>query len=290
MSAHVNIRTLILAAAVAWLFAGSHTVAQAPPAGSDTDRRLKALEDKMDRILKLLDARPEPQAGTGATAAIEVARDKIKAELKAKEKELKDFLDKSPTGTTASANLNQVYEAISKYEAKRSEVNLTMHDMVGELGRVEKAYKDGGPENGNAAALRVITALGLGPKGLDENPAQAIVALLNREREKLLTTHGPNHPGVQNVDDAVALVRKIYAGRNTLDAGPYIKAMREEISAMASKIETLGKLIELEKRHARELNIYEVAEERIRRKIDSLRSALKVLDAILDTDETQRPK
>ena len=47
-------RLVVLSAAVGLLLAAGHTTAQVPPAEPGYDKRLKALEDKMDRVLAAL--------------------------------------------------------------------------------------------------------------------------------------------------------------------------------------------------------------------------------------------
>ena len=58
-------RTVPIVAAACLLLASSHTIAQTPPAAPGAEQRLKALEDKMDRVLKILEPR-EPAPTTPA--------------------------------------------------------------------------------------------------------------------------------------------------------------------------------------------------------------------------------
>jgi predicted nucleic acid-binding Zn-ribbon protein len=282
MSAHVSVRTFVLAAAVAWLFAASHAIAQTPPAAADAEKRLRALEDKMDRVLKLMEARtaPLPAKGTAASA-VEAARDKVKAELQAKEEQV----PKWPFPPANGAWNNVFAERLGKIESRRSELRIKMLEMADQLGRIEKAYKEN-----NKAALFVIKAMGIKITGLDENPANGIIRSLDRERQKLVTNRGEKHPSVADVENVIALVRKIYAGREGTDVQDYIKMMKEEVADLGTRIETLTSLIDSETKTMREMNHYQAAEDRIRREIDGLRNTLKVLDSLLIADESQKPK
>jgi hypothetical protein len=291
MSAHVSVRTFVLAAAVAWLFAASHAIAQTPPAAADAEKRLRALEDKMDRVLKLMEARtaPLPAKGTAASA-VEAARDKVKAELQAKEEERREFVRNSPFPMVMDTGKNPILERLGKIETRRSELRIKMLEMSDQLARVERAYKNGGPEKGNKAALHVVRAMGINARGLDEHPAENIIEQLDRERKKLVTARGEKDPGVADVDGAIALVRKIYAGRDGADARDYINTMKEEINDLATRIQTLDNMIEAETKTAREMNVYQVRDDQLRREIDGLRNTLKALDSLLTADESQKPK
>jgi hypothetical protein len=291
MSARHSVRTLILAAAVGWLFAVSSTTAQAPPAAPDAEQRLKALEDKMDRVLKLMEAKTAPQMAKGTAAeAVEAARDKVKAELRANEQKHRDFVQRSPFPTSTDGRKSPVLERLAKIEARRSELRIKMMEMADQLARVEKAYKDGGPEKGNKAALQVIRAMGIKVHGLDDQPVENIIERLDRERKRLVTARGEKDPGVADVDAAKALVRKIYEGRDASDARDYINTMKEEISELSTRIVTLDNMIDAESKTMREMSIYQITEDRFRSEINGLRNTLKVLDSLLTSDEPQKPK
>src|SRR5947209_12903794 len=80
---------ILLAAATCLLLTLGQTAAQAPPAGPDTEQRLRALETKMDRVLKLLQDRAEtaPAVVPEATAAVRAARDQVRTMLAARVQE-----------------------------------------------------------------------------------------------------------------------------------------------------------------------------------------------------------
>jgi hypothetical protein len=293
MSAHVSVRTYILAAAVAWLFAGSHAIAQAPPAAADAEKRLRALEDKMDRVLKLMEARTAPlPAKESSVAAINAARDRVKAELQAKENERQQFQRLNPVGTgnEISRSKTILAERIAKIDSRRSELRIKLLEMVDQLARIEKAYKDGGKDKGNKAALFVIRALAANPKILDEHPAEDITERLELQRKKVVAAHGERDPGVADVDSAIALVRKIYAGRDGPDARDYITLLKEEIADLSTRTATLDNMIDAETKKAREMIVFQAEDDRFRNEIDGLRNTLKVLDSLLTADESQKPK
>jgi hypothetical protein len=287
MSAQHSVRTLILAAAAVWLVAANHTTAQAPPAASDAEQRLKALEDKMDRVLKLMEARPAPVT---AAAAINAARDRVKVELQAKEKEYADFRAKSPFPRGPIGGISPLLERLGKIEGRRSDLKIKMAEMDDQLGRVEKAYKDGGQEKGNKAALQVIRSLGIKVHGLDDQSAENIIERLDRERKRLVMARGEKDPGVTGVDAAITLVRKIYAGRDDSDARDYINTMKDEISDMATRVSSLDNMIDAETKTAREMNYFQVKDEQLRLEVDGLRNKFKILDSLQAADDVQKPK
>ncbi len=288
-------RTVLLTAAACLLLASSHTPAQAPPAVPEADQRLKALENKMDRVLKLLEVRsaPVPARGTAASA-IEVAQNAVLAELRAKAKEREDFQKQLPAGArtwmTEHGWTSGYAEQIGKLEVRRSELRIKMGEMTYQLARVKKAYKEGGRENGNTAALHVIKAMGIQANGIEENPADIIIEQLGRERKKLVTGRGEKDQLVADVDRATALVRKIYAGKDALDAQEYMRLMQEEVSDLATRIETLTNTIDAETRKAQEANGLQARDEQLLREIDGLRNKLKVLNSLLAGDGAQKAK
>src|SRR5436309_2010413 len=90
-------RLVVLSAAVGLLLAAGHTTAQVPPAEPGYDKRLKALEDKMDRVLAALQARDAARPiAESADADIELARNQLAEMLKAKQQQYRAFQKKDP--------------------------------------------------------------------------------------------------------------------------------------------------------------------------------------------------
>ena len=88
-----------IAAAVCLLLASGQSPAQAPPSRSRCRATARSLEDKMDRVLKLMEAKTAAQPTTGASAAaIKVTRGKVQAELQVKEQGYKELKANSPPG------------------------------------------------------------------------------------------------------------------------------------------------------------------------------------------------
>jgi hypothetical protein len=90
----MTVRTSVIVA-IAYLLA---VVArcQAQPPAQDVEKRLQALEERMDRVLKLLEARgdqatPRPTPPVNATSV-----DKLRAELAGKKRDYREFRRKNP--------------------------------------------------------------------------------------------------------------------------------------------------------------------------------------------------
>ena len=79
-------RIVLVTAAAALLLAIGQSIAQAPPARAEQRATTEGdSKSKMDRVLKLLEARATSRPRTNSTmAAIEAARDRAKMELSAK--------------------------------------------------------------------------------------------------------------------------------------------------------------------------------------------------------------
>jgi hypothetical protein len=275
------VRAYLSTAAAVCLIANSFASAQTPPAAAESEQRLKALEDKMDRVLKALEARPTPQPpATSTPEAMRAARDVVRAALKAKMDEYQEFVRNSPVKDTNRGRTRVFAERLGKYEARRSELKIKRQEMTDQLARIENALK----EQGNQAAGEMIRRLGVS-KLLDDNPAQAIVERLNRERLRL--TADDKHANVADIDEAIKLVRKIYAGRDWNSPEGYIAMIKEEVAMVTTAIDTLSDMIAREAKTAHDTNAFEVQEERLRTEIDRLRNALKVLESLAAGDGSQ---
>src|SRR5947209_5566836 len=178
-------------------------------------------------------------------------------------------------------------DRIGKLEIMRQEVKIKMQEMADQLVRIQNAYKAGGPEKGNLEAMKIIKALNvkLGPS---EQGSQMDLRLveLRMLRRKALQILGANNPQVKEIDDQIAEIER-FTGRapsadgaltNPDDAKSYMTVMQQEIEILTTKIETLTNMIDTEKKEARDMNAYEVTEERLRTTRDQTQ---KMLDAIV---------
>jgi hypothetical protein len=274
MSAPLGLRTLALAVGATWLLAASHTTAQAPQSAPDHDKRLRALEDKMDRVLKALEPRESSRpANAPVAAAIQTARDQVAEALKAKEQKLRQFQQSNPFAVHGGMQeaIKANHARLRNIEARRLESKLRRNEMADQILRIEKAFKSGGKAEG----LQMMAAIGIRPEGPD---GEAILSRLDRQRKQMIAVLGEEHAAVKEMDDAIALVRKVYAGR---DGSEIVAAMKEEMKDLEMQIGALNNQFEQEAKTARELNAYEIEEDKFRNAIDSLRETLAGLDTIL---------
>ncbi|HEX4589296.1 MAG TPA: hypothetical protein VH120_05170, partial [Gemmataceae bacterium] len=101
------------------------SMAQAPPAGPDTEQRLRALENKMDRVLTLLGDRAEttPPVMPEATAAVRAARDQVRTMLAARAQEAEKLRE-------AAKPMQLIAERIGKLETLLQESTLKMRESA----------------------------------------------------------------------------------------------------------------------------------------------------------------
>jgi hypothetical protein len=262
-----------------------------PPTPSQ-EQRLKALEEKVDRVVKLLEAREAPKSPAASETtlkALTAARDKLRDDLAAAERRYADFQLKNPytifTGPNGSRNLYA--ERLATIEARRSEMKIKRGELQDRLARIEKAY-DGGKNR--QAAMRLV----LGPKSTEtaiadaERSRDTVILQLSAERRKLVAGLGEKHPAVKDVDDAIALVRKTYAAVGDAEIESHLAELRAEIKFVDGTVRALDNMFDVESKQAKEMNAYEVEGERLRAEVERLRTQLTDVEKQL-RDASGRP-
>jgi capsular exopolysaccharide synthesis family protein len=183
-------------------------------------------------------------------------------------------------------------DRIGKLEALKQEQKIKMQELADQLVRIETAYKAGGPEKGNADAMRMIQALKV---KLNLNNEQAgkyddMLFTLRLQEREVLAVLGDKNPRVKEIRDRIKEVERM-SGRtsgvdamvnNPDDAKSYMVVMRQEIEVLTTKIETLTNMIEAEKKEAKDMNGYEVQEERLRTVRDQTRKMLDTISGQLE--------
>ncbi|HEY1375341.1 MAG TPA: hypothetical protein VGF55_01025 [Gemmataceae bacterium] len=301
MTVRASVRSILIASAAAGLLlAIGHTPAQAPPPATDVEQRLKALEDKMDRVLKALEARDaRPAAVPAATAAVKVARDKVRAELETKEQAYRDLQQKNPYALfniAGKGGARSIFaERLGRIETRRAELQIKMQEMTDQLAQIEKQYKEGGAP----AARRAINALGVRLNMYNNQETSTLdeqLLQLRVRRQQLLNTLGANHPRVKEIDETIRLLKQIYAEADVAaegakknrpesdDVDSMIAAMKEEIKSLDTTINSLNNMFDAESAKAREMGKYEAEGEKLRAEVTRLRQMLAGLDTILRGD------
>jgi hypothetical protein len=117
MTVRIGVRRIVLfTAAACLLLASSYTTAQVPSAPSDADQRLKALETKMDRVLKLLEPQkatpPTPQMTERQMELLVRAKDDLLVKYEKAQEQYTEFRNKSPF-----QNSSTVAQRLAKDEA-----------------------------------------------------------------------------------------------------------------------------------------------------------------------------
>lgn len=239
--------------------------AQNSPGGSNHDARLRAVEEKIERVLKALESREPPGGG------IDGARNQVAATLQAKEREYGEF-QRNRTNHLAGGTSAALAERIGKLESRRVELTIRLQETADQLQFVEKSFK----QDGRKAAQRTIAVLGAYK---DSQFVRELSAELARRRK----VYGADHPKVQDVQDAIAAVRRVFA--DGWDVEEFVADAKAEMKKLRTEIETLQGLLELEVNKARTTHAYEVEEGNRRSEIERLRQAVAGLDAVLRGDK-----
>jgi capsular exopolysaccharide synthesis family protein len=217
---------------------------------------------------------------------IQQAKETLVGRYDQAQKEYASFRLTAPYIGRGQGATSAVQDRIGKLETLRQDVKIKMQEMADQLIRIETAYKAGGPEKGNADALKIIKALNV-KLGFTEAMGKydEMLLQLNLGKKELLQTLGPNNPRIKDFDDRIKEIERM-TGRvggadatvnNPDDAKSYMHVMKQEIDVLTTKIETLTNMIESDKKEAREMNHFEVNEERLRTTRDQTQ---KMLDAI----------
>ena len=138
---------------------------------------------------------------------------------------------------------------------------MKMQEMADQLVRVEKAYKDGGQEKGNADGYANDQGTGRQAKSTHGAPGKYDADAVDGQRLKtaMLLAHlwakSPGDQGDRRTIEEFERIpgrgkahRRLPISNNPDDARSYITTMKEEIGVLDTKVETLENMIETEKR------------------------------------------
>jgi hypothetical protein len=242
----MTIRHIVLiAAAAAVLLPSNYTLAQAPQPASDAER-LKALEAKMDKVLKLLEGKaPQPVTKEQLDRSVELfsaAKETLAAKFEADQQAYLDWRIKSPFGGVGrnAPMVNFNMQRTAKDGALLQDLQQRQAEVVTRTALV----KNVGDDEGRAAALLVL----LQRRGVD-------VELLRRT-----VPHGRDQ-GVTAVE-----VVRLYGESLKLEGDE----LGRQVEAAQNRAERLSK-------DMREYNAYEVTEERLRTNRDNSQKLLDVI-------------
>jgi hypothetical protein len=235
----MTVRNLVLAGAAAYLLSG-HVTAQAPPA-PDTDQRCKALEDKMDRVLKTLEGRtpalPKPEELDRQLELLTKARDHVLVQFEQAQREYQDFRLKSPFAFGRSTP-----DIAGKRIAREVD---TAQDLRRRLDEAES---------------RMVLVKKVGDSAEE---CRGLVILLQRrgvDVDVLKRTAGGENAGAQD------MVRV------------YGTSLRLEAEELHRLLDATQRRIDEAQKAAREMNAYEVTEDRLR---TTKEMSQKLLDALV---------
>jgi capsular exopolysaccharide synthesis family protein len=211
------------------------------------------------------------------------ARQALNDQLLANQQKYQEFRQKTPyllfKGPQGSSNFYA--ERLAAIEKRRSELELKRAELKDRLARIEQEKKEHGP----AAAFQMIRVTGTKVQLFEgSSDLEKTLMQLQLNRQKLMTVYNDQHPLVKEVDENIALVRKLYGrgmgaisstemvlneAQNPDSVETYVSAMRTEISDCTTLVESLNNLFEKEVAHARELSNYEVTEEQLKSAVTS---------------------
>jgi hypothetical protein len=247
-------RVILVSAVVGLLLVIGQSSAQAPPPVSETEQRLKAVEAKMDRVLKLLEPRTPALSPLDITEKhmelMKQAVDTLVHKFESVQKEYQDFRMRSPISRNG-VSINLITQQTSKDEAALQVLRQREAEVIARSALV----KNVGDVDKEARALLVL----LQRRGVD-------VELLRR-------TAGTRR---DEEISAVELVRL------------YGASLRQEAEELQQLIQTAEERIEKDRRTLREMKAYEVAEESLRATRDNTQRLLDVIVAQLSKIDVMR--
>jgi RNA polymerase sigma factor (sigma-70 family) len=277
--------------------AGGQAKASSPAEGQDAEKRLRAIEEKLEQISKQIAPQPPaavPQNIERALELLNAARDTLNNKIEAQMQAYKEFRKRLPLRLrTANGTVNLYAERLLAIDKRRTELRIKKAEMEKQFELIKQAYTKEGP----AAAMYLINAAGVKIQlaiGADE--LDKLLLKLRADREVAVTYFGPQHPNVQQIDKAIELTQQIYGrvqkaaaeqpkrgqgkGRESEVVETHIKVMEAEIKNCDALLQTLDELFDKEQKQARELNDFELEEQRYQ---DSIKSGQNLYDAIVKT-------
>ncbi|MFO0811494.1 MAG: hypothetical protein U0746_22930 [Gemmataceae bacterium] len=192
----VHFIAFMFAVVVAWLVTGhAPTTAQAPSAGTDTEKRLQTLEQKLDRLLTKLDPPPavDPKVLTKQVDLIQTAREVLATKLEQDMQKYAEFRKANPFlfFRTSTGNTNMFVDRMAKIEAERASMLHRKREAASQVATVENVLARGKSEDA-VAALLLLRRRGVDfarLPGVPENDPTALLRLylvsLRMELEEL---------------------------------------------------------------------------------------------------------
>jgi RNA polymerase sigma factor (sigma-70 family) len=296
--------TGVMARQVATAGGAGQAPAPGPADGPEVDKRLRSLEQKMDRVTQLLEAReresPRPKVPADADLReLREARDKLVAELETRQKEYLQFRQKLPhlLLRTNSGNSNIYVDRLLKIDQRRTDYRIKLEETKKRLEQIKKVYKD----DGRTAATFLIAATGLKIPLDNTTDLDKVLLDYKVKREIAISQYGEQHPSVQQFDKAIAIIKDIYRGKasdknkdaDVKDKGVdvielYVKAMEAEVKDLNTLLQTLDEQFDREQKQARDLNNYEIEDDMYRDAIKRRRDMLDDLEKRI-REATNRP-
>lgn len=172
----IRFLTCALIAAAGWLaLRNVPTTAQNPPAVSDAEKRLQALEQKLDRLLAKID--PQAKADHDAIQKnydlLRQAREVLVTKLEQDEKAYAEFRQANPVNFRMPWSSNPAVVLMQKVSVERGEIQRRLRELQVHAGTIEKALRS--PED-HAPAVLLLKRRGVDLSklpGVPENDAAA---------------------------------------------------------------------------------------------------------------------
>jgi hypothetical protein len=245
--ARVATRAAFLGAAAACLLlAPGHAPAQAPRA-DDTDKRLRAIEDKLEQIRS--DTAPrvmalDPKAAEKLAQLLAAAKDRLENQIEVNQQRYQDFRLKAPFPLSRNANGPTYYQArLGKIDSRRQELQQRQAEIETQ-----------------AALLKEALAK---PPADAERDARALLLLLQR----------------RGVD--VAAMRRAAEGRGEIGAADLLRLYADSLQFELKEVRLMTEATEKQRDQAieglRMLSNYEVTEEQYRKAIQDSRQLFETI-------------
>lgn len=217
------------------------------------------------------------------------AREILRGQLEQDEQKFAEFRKANPIllfKTPAGGNMYS--ERLSKVETKRAEYRLDKAELEEKLSQVEKAYKEGG----KSAAMDKISVIGLTSRAVDNvGKYEEEVLKLQLLKKKASAQYGASHPTIKELDEQIELYRTLSGGNfggilekdGPSPVGPVdtptkvMKMLKDKIDGLEMMTRTLDNMFEQDKNQAREIQNYEVEEDRHKARVTATRELLATI-------------
>lgn len=218
---------------------------------------------------------------------IQKAKEELATKLNEKEAQYRRFRDQTDLLLKNGEGINIHYERLTQLEGARSEILIEKTETQAELEAIEAALAQGGSRD----AIRLMITQDIGRQQretLETDASQGELFPLLLQQEMLLQRLGPDHPKVKTLNKQIELTREFVkanapmADDGVADERPdllnvYVESLRQKLTAGDEKLARIDRLIESERKLAKQVAKYELENETLRNDISRTQQLFDVV-------------